>query len=476
MNELIKKMPENKVMDPLQRSLFAAVVAVLVLFAGVSDAMSAEPNILLILADDLGFEDLGFQGSQDIRSPHLDALAADSIRFTDGHTTASVCSPSRAGLMTGRYQQRFGHEANTPDFPNGMDLSEVTIAQRLKELGYRTAAIGKWHLGATDLQYPTQRGFDTFYGLREGSRSYFYEPNKSDKSGSHRAIERDGRPVEFDGYLTDVLGEQAVDFVRGSTEKPFFLYLSFTAPHGPLQAREEDLALFTHIADKRRRTYAAMIWAMDRAIGKLIAELRESGRLDNTLVWFLSDNGGATNNASSNLPLAGHKGIKFEGGIRVPFLMRWKARFPEGRIEPRMVSALDILPTSVAAAGGNLERASENRQLDGVDLIPYLNGDKQGAPHEKLYWHKLWFSAMRDGLWKLIYVQDYGYALYNLADDLSEQNNLAPQYPERVHAMAEELNQWKSQMIQPLWGEDETWFRVHSKNHIRIIEGRRNQR
>jgi arylsulfatase A-like enzyme len=430
------------------------------------------PNILLILADDLGFEDLGFQGSKDIKSPHLDKLAANSIRFTDGHTTASVCSPSRAGLMTGRYQQRFGHEANTPPYPNGMDLNEVTIAQRLKSLGYRTAAIGKWHLGDTDEQYPTQRGFDTFYGLREGSRSYFYDAKKSDKAGNHHAIEKNGRQVKFDGYLTDVLGDQAINFIEQPSDKPFFVYLSFTAPHGPLQATEEDLERFKHIEDKRRRTYAAMVWAMDRAIGNVLDHLEKTKQLDNTIVWFLSDNGGATNNASSNLPLAGHKGIKFEGGIRVPFIMQWKARFPKGRVDDRMVSAMDILPTSVAAAGGSIEPSpKDERPPDGVNLLPYLTGKKVGVPHDKLYWHKLWFSAMRDGSWKLIYVQDYGYALYNLDDDLSEKTNLANQHPERVQSMSKDLNAWKSEMAEPLWRENNKWFTVHSKNHIRIIEG-----
>ncbi|MGC6463102.1 MAG: sulfatase [Pirellulaceae bacterium] len=436
-------------------------------------AEQEKPNILLILADDLGYGDLGFQGSTDIQSPHLDRLAEGSIRFTDAHTTASVCSPSRAGLMTGRYQQRFGHEANTPDYPNGMDIGETTLAQRLQSLGYRTGLIGKWHLGATDEQYPTQRGFDTFYGLREGSRSYFYDAQKNDKPGDPRAIELQGQQVEFEGYLTDVFGDQAVEFIRSTSDAPFFLYLSFTAPHGPMHATKDDLERFKHIENQRRRTYAAMVWAMDRAIGKVIAELEKQNQLDNTLIWFLSDNGGATNNASSNLPLAGHKGIKFEGGIRVPFLMSWKARFPDGKLDSRMVSALDILPTSVAAAGGVPSATSSSRPLDGVNLLPYLTGVKEGVPHEKLYWHKLWFSAMRDGPWKLIYVQDYGYALYNLEDDLGEKRNLVAQHPARVKAMQEDLDAWKSQMIEPLWGENERWFRVHSQNHIRIIEGKK---
>lgn len=437
-------------------------------------APERHPNVLLILADDLGYEDLGFQGSKEIQSPNLDQLAKNSIRFTDGHVTASVCSPSRAGLMTGRYQQRFGHEANTPSFPNGMDLEEVTMAQRMKSLGYRTAVIGKWHLGATDQQYPTQRGFDLFYGLREGSRSYFYEPKKSDKPGNHRAIELNGKQVEFDGYLTDVLGDQAAEYIQQPSEKPFFVFLSFTAPHGPMHATEDDLKRIAHITNKRRRTYAAMVWAMDRAIGNVVKHLKKSGEFDNTLIWFLSDNGGATNNSSSNLPLAGHKGIKFEGGIRVPFLMHWPAKFPKGRVEDRLVSALDILPTSVAAAGGEVEtESSKNRPLDGVNLLPYLTNENTGVPHQKLYWHKLWFSAMRNGPWKLIYVQDYGYALYNLNDDLGESQNLAAAMPDRVESMSRQLNEWKSSLMEPLWGEGQVWFKVHSKNHIRLIENKK---
>jgi arylsulfatase A-like enzyme len=426
------------------------------------------PNILLILADDLGFEDLGFQNSADILSPNLDRLAANAIRFIDGHTTASVCSPSRAGLITGRYQQRFGHEANSPPIPDGMDLNEVTLAQKLKQSNYRTGVVGKWHLGSLDSQYPTSRGFDYFYGLREGSRSYFYSDEKDDKPGSHRGIEENGKQVAFEGYLTDVLGDKAIEFVKQESDKPFFLYLSFTAPHGPMHATEADIARFRHIKNTKRRTYAAMVWAMDRAIGRVVAELEAQGVADNTLIWFLSDNGGATGNASSNLPLAGHKGIKFEGGIRVPFILQWKKQFPKGVAYAPMVSALDIMPTCVAAAGGDLR---SKRPLDGVNLLPFLTGSTKTVPHQKLFWHKLWFSAMRDGPWKLIYVQDYGYALYNLDSDLEERHNLAKTHPDRVARMTTELNDWKSELAQPLWTEESRWFGTHSKNHIKIIEG-----
>lgn len=426
-----------------------------------------QPNILLILADDLGYEDLGFQGSPEIKSPNLDRLAAGGIRFTDGHVTASVCSPSRAGLMTGRYQQRFGHEANVPPTPHGMDLDEVTLGQKLRQAGYRTGIVGKWHLGNLDTQYPTSRGFDYFYGLREGSRSYFYDAKKDDKPGNRHGIEENGTQVPFEGYLTDVLGDKAIEFINQKSDKPFFLYLSFTAPHGPMHGKEKDIARFEHIENKKRRTYAAMVWAMDRAIGKVIAQLDAQGVTDNTLIWFLSDNGGATGNASSNLPLAGHKGIKFEGGIRVPFVMHWKKKFPGPRVFAPMVSALDILPTCVAAAGGD---TTSKRPLDGVNLLPYLAGENGLAPHAKLYWHKLWFSAMREGPWKLIYVQDYGYALYNLDDDPTERANLAETDPARVASMTADLNKWKSQLAEPQWSENIRWFKTHRENHIKIIE------
>ncbi len=427
-----------------------------------------KPNVIILLADDLGWADLGYQGSKDIRSPHIDQLAENGIRFTDGHVSASVCSPSRAGLMTGRYQQRFGHEANSPPPSDGMDLKQVTLADRLKKLGYRTGLIGKWHLGNRDEFYPTRRGFDYFYGLRSGSRSYFYHAKKDDKPSNAKAIEENGKQVKFDGYLTDVFGQKAIDFIQAKDDRPFFLFHSFTAPHGPMHATEEDKDLFASIKDSKRRTYAAMIWAMDRAIGQLVDSLKSSGKFENTLIWFLSDNGGATGNASINLPLAGHKGIKFEGGTRVPFFAHWPKRFnTPKKFDPMMIS-LDIMATSLAAAGAKEESL---KNLDGVNLLPFIEGKKDGHPHRHLFWHKLWFSAMRDGPWKLIYVQDYGYALYNLDQDLSESKNLIKSEKKRSQQMITQLNEWKDGLEKPRWSEAEVWFRAHSKNHLRIIEG-----
>mgnify|MGYP001259684758 FL=1 len=437
-------------------------------FLTISLSAKDKPNIIILLADDLGWSDLGFQGSADIRSPHIDSLASNGIQFTDGHVSASVCSPSRAGLMTGRYQQRFGHEANSPPESAGMDLEQVTLADALKKLGYRTGLVGKWHLGNQDVYYPNQRGFDYFYGLRSGSRSYFYNPKKEDKAGNAKGIEENGKPVKFNGYLTDVFGQKAIDFIHAEDARPFFLFHSFTAPHGPLHATEEDKALFAPIKDTKRRSYAAMIWAMDRAIGHLVDALKASGEFENTLIWFLSDNGGATGNASINLPLAGHKGIKFEGGTRVPFFAHWPKQFKEPKKFDPMVISLDIMATSLAAAGA---KVNDLKGLDGMNLIPFIQEEKSTPPHKNLYWHKLWFSAMREGPWKLIYVQDYGYALYNLEEDLGESTNLIQSEKKRSEQMIAQLNDWKDGLEKPRWDEAEVWFRTHSKTHIRIIEG-----
>lgn len=444
------------------------VIACLLIFLCCPCTVSAKPpNILIFLADDLGWADLGFQGSTDIRTPNIDRLAARSIRFTDGHVTASVCSPSRAGLFTGRYQQNFGHEANTPPPDQGMDLNQHTMADAFKKRGYRTGLVGKWHLGNADRFYPTKRGFDYFYGLRGASRSYFFSPDREDKPSSTKRIEKNGATVAFDGYLTDVFGRQAIEFLEDDSETPFLLVLSFTAPHGPMNATEEDLKRFKNIGDKKRRTYAAMIWAMDRAIGRVLDSLDESGRTENTIVWFLSDNGGGTGNGSINLPLAGHKGLAFEGGVRVPFLMRWPEKFPAGQVYDGLVSSMDIFATSLFAAGGDVK----NSHLDGVDLVPFLSGNEAGPPHQQLFWHKLWFSAMRDNNWKLIYVKDYGYALYDLTQDREEKQNVAAQHTQRVEAMKNQMNIWKSKMERPRWDEAIRWLQVGYKNHVNTIEG-----
>lgn len=403
-----------------------------------------KPNIILILADDLAYEDLGFQGSKRIKTPHLDRLAAEGMRFTDGHVSASVCSPSRAGLMTGRYQQRFGHEGNSPRRPNGMDTQELTMGQALKAQGYRTACFGKWHLGSEDKYYPNVRGFDEFWGLREGSRTYWYDEEKTDNQGSDKAIEHNGNQVKFGGHLTDRLGDQTVNFIEENKDRPFFAYLSFTAPHGPLQSKPEDMeALGTD------DNYLGLVYGMDRNIGKVMEALEKQDQMDNTLIWFLSDNGGI-GPTYSNHPLGGEKGSKFEGGHRVPFVLYWKNHVPAGKEYHHMVSSLDIYPTSIAVAGGSLEQP---RPLDGVDLMRYLTGNNTTIPHDHLYWRKLECAALREDEWKLIRIEDYGFALYNLENDIGETNDLAAAMPEKVKQLQMLLESWEKDKIKPLWHE-----------------------
>ncbi len=441
------------------------LAASLVLATSLTDASGAAdslPNVIILLFDDLGYHDLGFQGSKEVKTPHLDKLAAGGIVFTDGHVTASVCSPSRAGLLTGRYQQRFGHEANTPPMGKGMDLAEKTMGDHFKALGYTTAVLGKWHVGSSEEYYPTRRGFDEFIGLREGHRKYWYDPKGDDKPGSHKAIEHNGKQIKFDGYLTDWFGEQAVEFVTTHKDDPFLLYFSFTAPHGPIQAKPEDLKTL-----KTDNEYAAMIHAADRSVGRLVEALEKNGQMDNTLIWFLSDNGGV-NVQASNAPLTGNKGTVFEGGMRVPFFVHWKGKVPAGRKDSRMVTSLDILPTSLIAAGGALPT---ERPLDGTDLMPYLTDHLETPPHPEIYWRRLNIAAVRKGQWKLIRVDEYGNALYDLSTDLGEKHDLAKSHPEKVAQLEKELEKWESNMVKPKWTEGQKWEQKRLEAHKALIGG-----
>ncbi len=442
----------------MKNRVFLGCVAVATGLVMSACASGQKPNVLVIMADDLGYHDTGFQGSEHIKTPQLDRLAAMGVRFTDGHVAASVCSPSRAGFITGRYQQRFGHEGNCPPPSHGTDPNERTIGQAFQELGYRTAVFGKWHLGNEDKYYPTHRGFDEFYGLREGSRHYWYDEKKDDRPGNPHAAEHNGEPVEFEGHFTDWLGEKTVEFLNESKDKPFFAFLSFTAPHTPLESKPEDMeALGT------KDHYAGLIYGMDRNIGYVLDALEKNGQLDNTLVWFLSDNGGIVGQAS-NAPLGGKKGYKFEGGHRVPFLLCWKGMVPVGKDYDEMISSLDIYATSVKAAGGSLK---QERPLDGVDLMPYITGKKDGVPHKQLYFRKLECAALRSGHWKLIRIEKYGCALYNLKDDLAEERDLAAQMPEKVQELEKMLEAWETGMVDPLWDEGEYWANERLKYHTR---------
>ncbi len=429
-----------------------------------SASSTAKPNILLILADDAGYYDFGCQGSKEIPTPNVDSIAANGVRFTDGHVSATVCSPSRAGLITGRHQQRFGHEGNCPPHHLGMNVKEKTMGDTLKALGYKTAIFGKWHLGNKKEYYPTNRGFDVFYGMREGSRSYFYSPKGNDKPGDPHGYEHNGKQIKFEGYFTDELGSRCVDFINENKEQPFFAFLAFNAPHTPMHAKKEHLQMFR---DKPRPTLTSMIWSMDENIGRVIKALKKNGQYENTIIWFLSDNGGTPTNRSCNWPLNGYKGNKFEGGHRVPFLMQWPAKIKSGQTFNGLTSSLDIHATALIAAGGKLPA---NRPLDGVDLLPYVTGQKSGNPHQKLFFRKENCAGMRDGDWKLIRVRDINPALFNLGDDIGEKVNLAAKYPERVQNMLNDMDQWEQGLTKPWWSEG-GWLKITRKIHLDILKG-----
>lgn len=440
--------------------LLAALAGAAPFAAGLPASAAAKPNVIVIVADDLGWPDLGVQGAADLQTPNIDSLARNGVRFTSGYVTAPLCSPSRAGLMTGRCQQRFGHEVNpgptlehNPAF--GLPVTESTIADRMRELGYATGWVGKSHLGGTAAYHPLQRGFDSFFGFIEGEHHYVlpgFPTNQIDPIVSNTT------PVAETDYLTDAFSRDAVGFIQSHAAQPFFLYLPFNAVHFPLQAPSQYLARVTNtFADVNRRTNAAMLIALDDAVGAILTNLAALGLATNTLIFFTSDNGapsgsGIDVNGSVNAPLRGFKQDMYEGGIRVPFILHWPGRLPTNRVEDAMVSTLDFLPTSVAAAGGTIPDAW---QLDGVDLLPYLLGQTTNAPHPSLFWRisTVGAQAMRNGNWKLVKNgYERNWELYDLAADLGESNNLAALRPDLMRQLTAEYAAWNTQLDQPRWG------------------------
>jgi len=411
------------------------------------------PNILLILADDLGYADVGFHGSKEIPTPNLDRLAKRSLRCTNGYVSHPFCSPTRAGLMTGRYQQRFGHENNPawlPEDPNvGLPLSQTMLPQVLKTAGYTTGAIGKWHLGAHPSFHPNKRGFEDYFGILGGGHNYLPRA----KAGVEYSIplDRNGQPESHTEYLTDVFGREAVSFVERNQSKPWFLYYAFNAPHTPLQATEKYLERMKHITDEKRRTYAAMICAMDEAVGQMLDKLDALKLTENTLIFFFSDNGGPSfANSSSNAPLHGDKGQVFEGGIRVPFLVSWPAKLPKGKDYDRPVTSLDVFATAAALADAKVPAGVK---LDGVNLIPFLTGKNKSAPHEQLFWRMGGGAsyAMRSGDWKWLKMGNGAPQLFNLKEDIGEQNDLANAKPEIAQRMEAAVMNWNKELIPPLF-------------------------
>jgi arylsulfatase A-like enzyme len=448
--------------------------------SSVDEEAERRPSIVLILADDLGIGDTSVYGSQVIDTPNIDALAGRGVRFTQGYVSHPVCSPSRAGLMTGRYQQRHGWEFNPAgrDVDAGMSTAEQTLADVMRAEGYTTGMVGKWHLGYQGPHHPLSRGFDEFFGLLAGG-SIFIDPATQgvESMGTVSAIRQDRiavsrglEKVEVTDYLTDVFTEEAVGFIERHRNEPFFLYLSHTTPHTPLQATAKYLDRYRHIEDKATRIYAAMVSSLDDSVGAVVEKLREIGRLENTLIVFASDNGcaGYIRGACSNAPHSGFKRYHQEGGVRVPFILSWPAHLPSGSVYEHPVITLDLLATFSAAGGGSATTE------DSVNLLPYLTGTATGAPHDHLYWRSGPTRAIRDDRWKLIQYSRslltaadlradgrleppaegwpvepaHGWLtlLYDLNADPGETENLAAEHPEIVERLRTAHDGWHDEL------------------------------
>jgi len=457
-----------------------------------SFALGKQPNVIVFFADDLGYGELTCQGNPQIPTPHIDSIAKNGVRFTSGYVAGPNCSPSRAGLLTGRTPTLFGYEFNPTgplnEEPNfGLPPKEITIAEALHDGGYTTGLIGKWHQGGTAQYHPHRHGFDEFFGFTHeghyfvpppykgvttllrrkmlpggvdgrwiGKKNLHYHAWPSDEPDydANNPIVRGGQPVIETEYLTDALTREAVDFIDRHDDKPFFLYLAYNAVHSPLQGANAYMEKFAHIKDIHRRIFAAMLANMDDSVGRVMEQLRKSGLEENTIVFFLSDNGGPTKElTSSNLPLRGSKGQMYEGAIRVPFMMQWKGEIPANQVYAKPVSSFDIFATAAANSAG----VTAPEQVEGVDLIPFVTGKNDGVPHKTLFWRQGGKTALRHGDWKLVRLgKRLGagkakWELYDLSKDLSETNNLAATEPERLAELVKIWGKRNAKMSKPLF-------------------------
>ena len=416
-----------------------------------SSKTDSKPNVIIILADDAGYSDFGFMGSDEIKTPNLDQLALDGVTFNNAYVSASVCSPSRAGLLTGMYQQRFGHECNLDsDVNNSFDPNQITIAEALKTEGYSTGLIGKWHLGDKKQNHPLNNGFDYFWGFISGARNYFYDPNEVNRNSIRNVVENYSQ-TNFDGYLTDVLGEKAISFIDKNyqSNNPFFLFLSFNAPHTPMHAKKEVLEKFK---DNPRKVYASMMWSMDEAIGNVIESLKENNQYDNTIIYFLSDNGAAMSNDASPFPFKGWKGNQYEGGIKTPMIMTWKNKIKSNTQFDGFISALDIFKTS-------LEVSNVNKDLmikaDGKNIMNNLNNNI--ITNENLFWRKDKMATVRSGNYKLIRLNDTSTVLYNIENNYFEDIDLKMKELYVHDSLLNMLSKWEMSLIDPNWIENKNW-------------------
>ncbi len=468
-------------------STLALVVAAALTIASFAPAAD-RPNVIVIVADDLGYGEPGCYGGRDIPTPHLDSLARQGVRFTNAYVTAPFCAASRAALLTGRYQTRFGFEFNpigpaNADPAIGLPLTETTLPDVMRGAGYATALVGKWHLGGGPRFHPQRRGFDAFFGflheghyyvpppwdghvtwlrrrtLPDGGRGRWASPDGRVVWSTHlgnfepdydadNPVLRNSQPVDERGNLTDAFSREADSFIARHKAQPFFLLLAYNAVHSPLQGADAYLQKFAHIEDVQRRIFAAMLAQLDDGVGRVLARVRAEGLEERTLIFFLSDNGGPTRElTSSNRPLRGEKGALLEGGIRVPFLLQWKGRIPAGRTENRMASALEILPTAAVAAGATLPA-----KLDGVDLVPALARPADVPIRVQHFWRVGPQAALRAGDWKIHRGRgDRTWQLFHLAEDVAEERDLAAQQPAKLAELETAWRALDREMAEPLW-------------------------
>ncbi len=452
------------------------VVAVVAANSCRAETPATRPNVLLVLCDDLGYGDVGFNGCRDIQTPELDALARGGTICTSAYVSHPFCGPSRMGLMTGRYAHAFGGAFNLPPYGLGIDAynkrgipsNEKLISEVLQQAGYYTIAVGKWHLGFGKPYHPNVRGFDEHYGFLGGGHMYFperYGPIYERQSRAAKThineyvtpLELNGKQVEETEYMTDGLSREADRFVRKAAkqEKPFFLYLAYNAPHTPLEAKEEDLKHYSNIKDTKRRTYAAMVHAVDRGVGRVVAALKETGQYENTLIIFFSDNGGKTSAGASNVPLARGKGSVYEGGCRVPMFFHWPGHVPAAVKFDHPISALDLYPTLTGLAGGEI---AADKQLDGRNIWSDFIAGKDPRGDSKIFAlrYRDGFSevGVRQGPWKACRDSKGPWKLFNLDDDIGERRDLSKQHPDLVRQLVAAAKQWSQNHQAPRWFHD----------------------
>jgi arylsulfatase A-like enzyme len=460
------------------------------------------PNILLIVVDDLGKSEVSCYGSTTVKTPHMDKLAEEGILFSDCYVTAPVCAPSRAALLTGRYNERYGFETQPmenypsnlpnywlgkymvgngefvldekPRFPpewqiqkQGLLPTEINLAEFLKMRNYSNACIGKWHLGFSKDHIPNNRGFDYQYGFY-GAFSLYSEKRKDPnivnyiqdsfsakyqwKTGRKEtsAIRRNDKIIREGRYLTDAIKEEAISYIATHNKESFFLYVAFNAVHVPFQAPRDYYDMYENVADKNKRIYYAMVSSLDNAIGEIMDKIKLLGLENNTIIYLVSDNGGAAyTKATDNKPYKGGKLTMFEGGVNVPFLMKWKGKLPSGFVYKNPVSSMDIFMTTIKLAECELPT---DRVYDGIDLMPYLTGIKEGIPHDEFYWKADQIHSMRMGDWKYLQsIRDGWIELYNLREDRYESIDLHKIKPDELIRLQKRFEQWSKKMVPPLW-------------------------